>query len=298
MPERLNAATALSSVGEADLRKMARVAYLLDIGQPAFGTGQRPHRTHSGQGTEFLDFRTYRPGENIRRLDWRVSARRGRPYIRTYHDELSADWQLCLDHSASMGTPDVSKWLLAVQLAAAFAYMLLHAGNRVGLIQFSKRVDDLCPLGRGRLQYVRIADQLRDSEADRFGGDSVLSTTTTVLQPGSHLAVFSDFLKPDGMKASLEKLRSPGRKIHAIQVLSPSETDVSETGARSVRDIESGERVTVSSGSSSAALAELIRWQRDLKDYTVQNGIRLSSCSATDRWQDVMLRHIAVVTNA
>jgi len=178
MPERLNVADALSSVGEADLKKLAPVAHLLDIGQPAFGTGLRPHRTRSGQGAEFLDFRSYRPGEDIRRLDWRVSARRGRPYVRTYHDELSSDWQLCLDRSASMGVPGADKWALAVQLAAAFAYLLLHTGNRVSLVQFSNRIDDLCPLGRGRLQYVRIANQLRGSEADSFGGGSVLSTTT------------------------------------------------------------------------------------------------------------------------
>jgi uncharacterized protein (DUF58 family) len=298
MPERLNAASALSLVGQADLGKMARAAHLLDIGQPAFGTGLRPHRTHSGQGTEFLDFRSYRPGEDIRRLDWRVSVRRGRPYVRTYHDELSADWQLCLDRSASMGTPDGSKWTLAVQLAAAFAYMLLHVGNRVGLVQFSNRVDDLCPLGRGRLQYVRIANQLRDSEADSFGGGSVLSATTTVLRPGTHLVILSDFLQPDAMQADLEKLRSPGRKIHAVQILSPSETELSEAETRSVRDVESGEQVSVSSGASHAALAALHRCQSDLKAFSLRNGIRLSSCAATDRWQDVMLRHIAVVTNA
>jgi uncharacterized protein (DUF58 family) len=298
MPERLNAAAALSSVGQADLGKLARAAHLLDIGQPAFGTGMRPHRTHSGQGTEFLDFRSYRPGENIRCLDWRVSARRGRPYVRTYHDEVSADWQLCLDRSASMGTPDGGKWTLAVQLAAAFAYLLLHVGNRVGLVQFSNRVDDLCPLGRGRLQYVRIADQLRDSEADSSGGGSVLSATTTVLRPGTHLVILSDFLQPDAMQADLEKLRSPGRKIHAVQILSPSETEVSDPEARSVKDVESGEQVAVSSGASRAALSELRRWQRELKTFSARNGIRLSSCSATDRWQDVMLRHIAVVTNA
>jgi uncharacterized protein (DUF58 family) len=258
----------------------------------------RPHRTHSGQGTEFLDFRSYRPGEDIRRLDWRVSARRGRPYVRTYHDELSADWQLCLDRSASMGTPDGSKWMLAVQLAAAFAYMLLHVGNRVGLVQFSSRVDNLCPLGRGRHQYVRISDQLRESEADSFGGGSVLSATTTVLKPGTHLVILSDFLQPDAMQADLEKLRSPGRKIHAVQILSPSETEVGEPETRTVRDVESGEQVTVGSGASRAALSELHRWQLKLKTFSVRNGIRLSSCSATDRWQDVMLRHIAVVTNA
>ena len=298
MPERLNAATALSSVREADLKKLTRVAHLLDIGQPAFGTGLRPHRTRSGQGAEFLDFRSYRPGEDIRRLDWRVSARRGRPYVRTYHDELSTDWQLCLDRSASMGVPDADKWALAVQLTAAFAYLLLYAGNRVSLVQFSNRVDDLCPLGRGRLQYVRIANQLRGSEADSFGGGSVLSTTTTVLKPGTHLAILSDFLQPDAMKADLEKLRSPGRKIHAVQILSPSETEVNESETRSVRDVETGEQVTVRTGAGHAALSELRDWQRDLKDFSIHNSIRLSSCSATDLWQDVMLRHIAVVNSA
>lgn len=298
MSEWLNAAAALSSVGEADLRKMARVAHLLDIGQPAFGTGQRPHRTRSGQGAEFLDFRAYRSGDDVRRLDWRVSAKRGLPYVRSYHDELSADWQLCLDRSASMSVPDGSKWTLAVQLAAVFAYMLLHAGNRVGLVQFSDRVDNLCPLGQGRLQYLRIANQLRNSEADSIGGDSLPSTMNTVLKPGTHLVMLSDFLKPDAMQAELAKMNSPGRKIHAVQVLSTTETVLSKDGITSVRDIESGERVSVSPGASMNALAELGRCQHDLKTFSERNGIQLSSCSAPDRWQDVMLRHIAIVTNA
>lgn len=298
MPERLSAAAALSAVGEAELGKLAQAAHLLDIGRPMFGAGLRPHRTRSGQGTEFLEFRGYHPGDDMRRMDWRVSTRRGRPHVRTYRDELSADWQLCIDHSASMASPDPGKWALAVQLAAAFAYVLLHAGNRVGLVLFSDRVHGLCPFGRGRLQYVRIADQLRDSKADSSGGGSALSSTTTVLRPGSHVAILSDFLKPDAMRADLEKLRRPGRRIHAVQILSPSETELSEPETRSVRDVESGERVAVTPGAGRAALSALHRCQRDLKDFSTRSGIRLSSCTTTDRWQDVMLRHIAVVTRA
>jgi len=298
MSEWLKAATALAAVSEGDLKKMARVAHLLDIGQPAFGSGQRPHRTRSGQGTEFLEFREYRSGEDIRRLDWRVSTKRDRPYVRSYHDEVSADWYLCLDRSASMGVPDGSKWSLAVQLAAVFAFMLLHAGNRVGLIQFSDRVDNLCPLGQGRFQYVRISDHLRNSESDKIGGGSLPSTVNAILQPGTHLAILSDFLKPDAMQAELGKLRSPGRKIHAVQILSTRETESAEAGITSVRDVESGELVSVSPDSSITALRELLRCQHDLKSFSERNGIQLSSCSAPDRWQDVMLRHIAVVTNA
>jgi len=298
MPGRLNSAVALSSLDETDLRKMARVAHLLTIGQPAFGSGLRPHRTRAGQGTEFLDFRAYRPGEDIRRLDWRASARRGRPYVRTYHDELSSDWQLCLDQSASMGALDDSKWMLGVQLAAAFAYMLLHVGNRVGVVQFSKGIDHLCPLGRGRLQYLRIVEQLRNSKTDLNGGDSNLSSVTPVVKSGTHLVIVSDFLKPDAMREDLRVLRSPGRKIHAVQVLSASETSVEENSTGLVRDIESGELVAIESGAGHIAKSALERWQRKFKDFGIQNSIQLSNCSSTDRWQDVMLQHIAQVTRA
>ena len=293
MSERLKSAQALSAVREADLVKMARVAMLLNDESPAFGSGPRPHRTRAGQGAEFLDFREYQPGEDVRRLDWRISARRGRPYVRTYHDELSADWQISLDRSASMGAPDDGKWMLAVQLAAAFAFLLLQAGHRVGMVQFSRQVDDLCPLGRGRLQYVRIANQLSESVSAPHGGDSRLSTVVSVLRPGAHVIVLSDFLRADAMESDLERLRSPGRRIHAVQLLSPGETELVDPDAPSVLDIESGERVSIAAGAGEAARAELRSLKDSLKAFSLRSGIRLSSCVATDHWRDVMLRHIS-----
>jgi len=289
----MTAAAALAEVNETELRKLSRAAQWLDIGQPAFGTGQRPHRTRPGQGAEFLDFRHFRPGEDVRRMDWRISARRGKPFVRTYHDELSADWMLCLDRSASMGLPDGGKWTLAVQMAAAFAYLLLNLGNRVALVTFSAHVDEWVPLGRGRLQYLRIAAALRSSEAETAGGGSSLAGTTSVLGPGMHLAIFSDFLRPDGMRSDLEFLRSPGRKIHAIQMLAASEAEVQDQGARSVRDIETGESVTLGPEARRNAHERLRQTQDALAAFSARNGIRFSSCAATDRWQDVILRHIA-----
>jgi len=289
----MTSAVALAQVNETELRKLSRAAQWLDIGQPAFGTGQRPHRTRPGQGAEFLDFRHYRPGEDVRRMDWRISARRGKPFLRTYHDELSADWVLCVDRSASMGLPDGGKWTLAVQTAAAFAYLLLHLGNRVALVTFSAHVDERVPLGRGRLQYLRIAAALRRSEAEAAGGSSSLAGTRSALGPSTHLAIFSDFLKPDGMRADLEALRSPGRKIHAIQILSASDEEVRDPRARSVRDIESGEWVTLGPEAHRNAHDRLRQIQDALAVFSARNGIRFSFCAATDRWQDVILRHIA-----
>lgn len=192
-----------------------------------------------------------------------------------------------------MGLPDGGKWTLAVQMAAAFAYLLLHLGNRVALVTFSAHVDEWIPLGRGRLQYLRIAAALRRSEAEAAGGGSALASTTSVLGPGTHLAIFSDFLEPDGMRADLETLRSPGRKIHAIRILSASDAEVRDQGARSVQDIESGERITLGPEARRNAQARLQETQDLLAAFSARNGIRFSFCAATDRWQDVILRHIA-----
>jgi uncharacterized protein (DUF58 family) len=276
------------TVSELELTRMARIAHLLDVGKPAFRTGLRPQRSRSGQGTEFLELRDHRPGEDTRHVDWRVSARYNRTFVRTYHDELSSDWQVCLDNSASMHFHK-DKLNLATQLANAFTFLLLHVGNRVGLIEFSDHVNNLFPLGRGRSQYVRIAERLRSSLA---GSDvkTSLSSITKVLRPGSNLVVLSDFLAPDGMQTDLARLRAPGRKIHAVQILSSHEAQI-VSGTRTVEDIETGQLFPVEVNTAENTLHNL---QKNLAAYCNNNGIKLTSCSTNDSWQNVIFKHVGV----
>lgn len=138
----------LATLNEADLQRLARVAERLFAGRPQLTPGTQPHRLHAGQGVEFLDHRNYQPGDNVRDIDWLATARSRRPQVRRFRNETSSDWYICLDNSASMGL-HLGKWSLAVQLAAALAYLLIHLDNRVSIILFSDRVDSLRPSGAG-----------------------------------------------------------------------------------------------------------------------------------------------------
>lgn len=283
-----------STISEVELARMGQIAHLLDTGKPAFRTGQRPQKSRSGQGTEFLEHRDYRPGEDTRHLDWRISARHGRHFVRTYHDELSSDWQVCLDVSASMHLFE-DKWKLATQIANAFIFLLLHEHNRVGLIEFSDRIENLYPLGHGRTHYVHMADRLRSRQA-KGAGETALHCVNPALKRGSHLVLISDFLTPDSMQFDLTRLRAPGRKIHAVQILSPEETEIAKN-TTTVEDVESGQLSLIDSIAPRRADEKLKKLQQDLIAFCSKNGIKLTSCLSDDRWQAVVFRHAGLSTH-
>jgi uncharacterized protein (DUF58 family) len=190
-----------------------------------------------------------------------------------------------------MATPDGDKWIVATQLAAAFAYLLLCSGNRVGLIQFSDGVDHFCQLGRGRLHYVHVVDSLQASAPRVAGGASALRKITSVLPGGTHVVVVSDFLQPDGMCGALGRLRRPGRAIEALQVLSPEETAIPQ-GVMHLRDVETGVQLSVSGSAESLATTALEQLCNRLKAFCASNAIRFSSSGSQQRWQDIVLAHL------
>ena len=288
----------VAAVSEPELIRLSRVANRLLTDRASFTAGRQRNRTRAGFGTEFLDFREYSSGDDLRHIDWRITARSGLPYIRRYQDELSADWYICLDRSASMTTPYNDKWTLAVQLSAALAYLLLHLGNRVGLIQFSSDIDRVCPLGRGSVQYVNIASQLRTSSPRNSGGSSTLENCSRILRRHQHAIVISDFLKPDGMHPDLRLLRSTGREVQAMQILSLDETRLHGTGMCTLRDAESGQQMAVTLPAGEAAHTHLHHLVKDLEEFNRRSHIRFTSCNTGQTWKDVLVQHLKGMTHA
>ena len=166
---------ALLAIDEGELSRIARVADRLLAGHPIFTEGGTRRRLRSGRGTDFLDFRAYTPGDDLRQVDWRASARRPNLLVRRYHDEAAAQWYVCLDRSASMRAPDGEKWLLAVRIAAAFLYLLLHRSNRAGLLTFSNDIDAHCPAGHGRRQYRKTLSPSARAPGGVWRRSSVIS---------------------------------------------------------------------------------------------------------------------------
>ncbi|GMQ87096.1 MAG: DUF58 domain-containing protein [Gammaproteobacteria bacterium] len=284
----------LDAISEAELARLVRVADPLLAGRPLLSPGHRPTRARAGQGVEFLDHQEYAVGDDLRSIDWRATARCRHPQIRRFRNERAADWFVCLDRSASMSFVNHSKWRLGVQLAASLSYLLLHLGNRVGLMLFSSDVDTLLPPGRGHFQYARVAAALRNSAPRASGGGSQLRRCSRKLAPRTPVLVISDFLAEDGMQTALTGLLAAGRTVQALQVVDDAEVDLRSSGTLTLRDAESQASMTLdlSDDGAASAAASLARLQDDLATCCRSKGIPFTACQTGDGWKKSVIRHL------
>jgi uncharacterized protein (DUF58 family) len=273
-----------------ELEALARVAERLLAGRPLYDPGPRPVRARAGVGLEFLDVRDYTPGDDPRAIDWRATARSRRLQLRRHHDEAGADWVICVDRSASMVAADARKWTLAAQLGAAFAFVLLALGNRVGLALFSERLDAICPPGRGQRHYASVTQTLQRHTPPASGGASALEVCAPIVRRGVSLAVISDFLAPDAMRAGLTRLRLRAGALHALRVTSAADVAVA-AGPATLIDAESAEQLTVTVDPAAAAAAWTAH-AASLAALCAQLSITLTSPSVAQDWKAAVLEHL------
>lgn len=286
-------------LSESELRRFARLAAPLLQGAAARNFGPRASRNQPGRGLEFLDTRRYLPGDELRTIDWRQSARGKGLVVRRYRDEKSADWILCIDRSASMGLAD-GKWQQVTRLATALVYTLLHAGHRAGMLLFGDRVDVRLAPGRGSRHYAALLSGLLGSPprapASRRGSGrpSNLGACAPHVPQSANVIVLSDFLEPAGMQEDLRLLRARSSSLDAIQVLAASEVEIPATGTASLVDSETCavQRVVLGSSAATAAARRLDTHVDALRLACLALDIRFSSCLDADRWQSTLLGHL------
>lgn len=281
----------LDEVDEDDLRRLARVGLLRRAGARARQHGRQPAGARAGAGLEFREHRPYRQGDDVRRVDWRVSARTGHRWVRTFDDEQSARWTVCLDVSASMAAPDPARWRLAVQLTASFCYLLLDHGARTALVLFSDHIDRWCPPGSGRLQYQRMIRCLQQASPGPEGHGSSLTPVAAQISALGNVALISDCLAPDAMTGGLRALQSPGARLHVLHVT--SEWDArARPDAALLEDVESGERRRVAAGAERMARDSLEDLHDRLRRHCRRHDVRYTGIPSSTRWIDGLLRHL------
>jgi len=291
--------TALESLSEAELRRLAVVAARLLAAPSSLRSGDRPRRSVPGRGIEFLDHRPYAEGDDARHIDWRASARRTSPLVRRYRMEASADWHICVDRSASMGVGGGDKWALASQLAAAMAYVLLFAGHRVCLFGFSRGVDAVVPLARGQAQFTRILGALASATPAERGGASRPGACARYLGAGGSVFLVSDFLARGGMQRDLRALEARASSLHAVRVTSENDIVLPPVRRLMLECVESGDTlsVDVSAALQDEARRELQRLGAALADYCARGRIVFTDSRADEAWREVVLRHLKSSAN-
>jgi uncharacterized protein (DUF58 family) len=222
------------------------------------GRLQGDYRTlFRGTGLDIADLREYAPGDDLRHLDWNVTARMDTPYVRVYLEERDVTAWLLLDRSASMafGPVDRQKDLVLVELATTLAQLLSRGGNRVGAVLFDTAVEQVVHPAQGRTHVLRIAHELlrppagRGVEGGRPPGRTtdlaaLLYAALGLARRRSLFVLVSDFISEPGWERPLALL-ARRHDVVAIQLADRREAELPAVGMVYVEDAETGEQIFV-----------------------------------------------------
>jgi uncharacterized protein (DUF58 family) len=203
-----------------------------------------------GAGVDFADLREYQPEDDVRYIDWNVTARMDAPYVRQYVEdrEISAWFLLDLSPSMDFGALQSQKRAVLIDTVATFARLLTRHGNRVGAIFYGGGVDRIIPARGGRLQVLRlINDLLRQPKLPK----APFTNLAALLEAGLHsigrrslIFIVSDFISEPGWERPL-KLLNQRHELLALRIWDPRELELPDVGPIIMEDAETGEQLYV-----------------------------------------------------
>jgi len=220
------------------------------------GRLQGDYRTlFRGAGVDVADLREYQPGDDLRHIDWNVTARTDVPHVREYLEDREVTAWLLLDRSPSMGFGPIDrhKHVVLTEVAATVAQLLARGGNRIGAVLFDTEVERTVPPGHGRNQVLRILSLLMANRPDGERGRGArrptdlavpLRAALGIARRRSLVVILSDFLSEPGWERPLALL-ARRHDVVAIQVVDRREFDLPAVGMIYVEDAETGEQIFV-----------------------------------------------------
>jgi uncharacterized protein (DUF58 family) len=278
------------------------------LGRRLDGRLQGAYRTvWHGTGIDFTDLRAYTPEDDVRHIDWNVTARLDEPFVRQYTEDREMTAWLVVDRSASMrfgrsSTPggEAGKESVATELAVSLARLVAQGGNRVGAILYDNHAHQLLPPRTGRDQTLRIARELmRPAAKGRAGATTDLAAmlrlaAATTTQRRSLVFLMSDFIGEPDWDRPLAML-THRHEVVVIRVVDPAELDLPDLGLILVEDAETGEQLLVDT--SDPLLRGRLATQVDAREAALAEGMRRAGVDAhritTD--QDLMAALVDMV---
>ena len=203
-----------------------------------------------GYGVDFADLREYQPGDDVRYIDWNVTARMDTPYVRQYTEEREINAWFLLDLSPSMdfGTIQSLKRSVLIDFVATVARLLTRHGNRVGAIFYDSRIDRIIPAGGGRLQVLRIINDLLEQpqlpHAPLTDLSQLIQAAMHTIRRRSLVFIVSDFISAPGWERPLNLLNRR-HELLAVRLYDPREVELPDIGPIIMQDAETGERMYV-----------------------------------------------------
>jgi uncharacterized protein (DUF58 family) len=253
--------------------------------------GERSAR-RAGRGSDFLDFREYVQGDDLRYADWSVFARLDRLVVRQFHAEQNVAVHLLIDTSESMGFGEPEKLTFALRLAAAIAYIGLCSHDRIALGLFDSTLRSFAPPTQGKRQFVSILKQLTGVvPTGRTDMRTALSAYAERSRSPGLAIVVGDFLEEqDGYREGLLALARRGFDIRVLHILAEEELAPRIQGALRVVDIESGEELEIDADEKSLRNYEtrIEAFCTEIQDFCSEHGIAYQRMTTNRTLEDAL----------
>ena len=287
---------ALAELRETDLACISSVAERMRWQTRNGASGDLRLARKTARGQELFEFDAYSPQDDIKHLSWTHYRRTGELWSKRYEDMQTNHWLIAVDTSASMFAANAQSGLRAVQLAAAYAYVLLDRGVSVSMATFADRLLHVTPRGRGRTHYFRCLQTLRQTRTPADAQQTAFGSIQPVAARAQFIVFISDFYADDAQQ-TLQRLRARSGKVACLNIRSDILPPSIKDGWYNLQQIESGERIRVHVDTTSRRRAEdenalfhqtLTRWCHGFN-------IPMSTHVATERWQTIMQQHFSLL---
>jgi uncharacterized protein (DUF58 family) len=253
------------------------------------------HSAFKGRGMTFSEVREYQYGDDIRTIDWNVTARFGHPYIKIFEEERELTVVLLIDVSASknFGTVKQMKRDIFTEMAATLAFSTIQNNDKIGVIFFSDKIEKFIPPKKGRKHVLHIIRELIDFQPESAKTDIAVALRymTNAIKKSSTCFVISDFISPTFEK----ELQIANRKhdVVALQVYDIRETELPNVGLVKLKDAETGNRIWVDTADKRLRTAYKHSWgenRLNLQKLFTRSGVDNVSMSTADDYVKTLMK--------
>jgi uncharacterized protein (DUF58 family) len=256
-----------------------------------------------GTGIDLADLREYQFHDDVRHIDWNVTARQQTPYVRQFTEDREMTAWLLLDLSGSVdfGSGEVTKLSVSGGFVALLARVLTRHGNRVGAMLYGRHVDTVLPPRLSRLHVLNLMQRMRSRASETAGGTgtalaNLLNAAAGTIKRRSLVLVVSDFISEPGWEKALARL-GQRHEVVAVRLFDPLEMALPELGLVTVEDAETGEQLFIDTSDPAFRgryAAEAEARESALRDALARAGADTLELSTDDDLLEAMLRFAAM----
>lgn len=214
------------------------------------------HSAFKGRGMAFSEVREYQFGDDIRNIDWNVTARYNKPFVKIYEEERELTVMLLIDVSGSreFGSKDKLKKNIITEISAILAFSAIQNNDKIGVIFFSNHIEKFIPPKKGRSHILRIISELIDFEPEARGTDisGAIRYLTNAIKKRCTAFVISDFIQQDGSLENALSIANNRHDVVALRIYDEREAELPNIGMIKLKDAETGNYTWVDSSDRKA----------------------------------------------